>query len=297
MVDNRISTTPLELVTIMIKRLLLPLDPSPYTDAALKFAIRIAKHYDAEITGLVILDIPGIEKSIGPVPLGAIHYAEQLEKEKSAIAEKHIEELLSNFSKICSQNQVKYKEANLQGSPSERILAESIYFDAVVMGLRTYFHFETQVQAGDSLAKILDHSVTPIYAIPKNYELPNFEDRKLKVLITISEPLSSARAIQRFVQVAEPDRSDIFIIVEAKDENTALFHMNETEKYLKTHNFRIVSKEWTSRSLIDEIDEKYLGKTDVIVIGNDTKRGLFSFSINDVANSMIKLNRVPLLIG
>lgn len=280
----------------MIKRLLLPLDPSTYTESALNFAMRIAKFHDAEITGLVILDIPGIERSIGPVPLGAIHYAEQLEKEKEKEAEIHIEELLNKFRKFCIEHQLKYKEAHLQGSPSERILAESIYFDAVVMGLRTYFHFETQTEAGDSLAKILDQSVTPIYAIPKNYDIPAYGSTKLKILLTVSEPMSSARAIQRFVQLGLPSITDISIIVEAQEESSALFQMNETEQYLLTHGFKVISKEWTKRKLSDVIDEKYIGKVDIIVIGNDTKRGFFS-SINEVANSMIDLNRIPLLIG
>ncbi len=66
----------------MIRRILIPLDPSPYSESALQLACIIAKEYDAEVTGLVILDIPGIEDSIGPVPIGGIHLAEKLEKEK-----------------------------------------------------------------------------------------------------------------------------------------------------------------------------------------------------------------------
>ena len=53
----------------MIKRILLPLDSSPYTDTAMEIGCDLAERHGAELTGLVILDIPGIEKSIGPVPL------------------------------------------------------------------------------------------------------------------------------------------------------------------------------------------------------------------------------------
>jgi len=54
----------------MIKRILLPLDASPFTAAATEAACLLAKNQDAQITGLVVIDIPGIKKSIGPVPLG-----------------------------------------------------------------------------------------------------------------------------------------------------------------------------------------------------------------------------------
>ena len=47
---------------IVIKRILIPLDPSPYSKSALNLACIIAKVYNDELTGLVILDIPGIEE-------------------------------------------------------------------------------------------------------------------------------------------------------------------------------------------------------------------------------------------
>ena len=78
----------------MIKRILVPLDPSPYSKSAVQLACQIAKIYQAEVTGLVILDLPGIEDSIGPVPLGGIYMADKLEKEKTQEAKKRIEMLL-----------------------------------------------------------------------------------------------------------------------------------------------------------------------------------------------------------
>jgi nucleotide-binding universal stress UspA family protein len=55
----------------MIKRILVPLDHSPFTDTAMNIATTITRINEAELTGLVVIDIPGIEKSIGPIPVGA----------------------------------------------------------------------------------------------------------------------------------------------------------------------------------------------------------------------------------
>ena len=94
----------------MIKRILVPLDPSPYSKSALNLACIIAKVYDAELTGLVILDIPGIEDSIGPVPIGGLYYAEKLEKEKKEEAQKRIDGLLKNFKKKCEKETVNQRK-------------------------------------------------------------------------------------------------------------------------------------------------------------------------------------------
>ena len=77
----------------MIKRILLPLDASPFTAAATEAACVLARDQGARITGLVVLDVPGIEKSIGPVPLGAGHYAKRLEGSRREEAEKLVDEL------------------------------------------------------------------------------------------------------------------------------------------------------------------------------------------------------------
>ena len=82
-----------------MRRILVPLDPSPYSESALNLACVVAKIYNAEVTGMVILDIPGIQDSIGPIPIGGIHLAEKLEKEKREEAKQRISLLLDKFKK------------------------------------------------------------------------------------------------------------------------------------------------------------------------------------------------------
>ncbi len=83
----------------MIKRILLPLDNSQYADDAIELGSVIARKLDAELTGLVILDITGIERSMGLVPVGAIHYAEKIEKSIIRNTEDPINDLLARFEK------------------------------------------------------------------------------------------------------------------------------------------------------------------------------------------------------
>lgn len=63
----------------MIKRILIPLDSSPYTDTAIEMGCDLAKRHDAELTGLVVLDIPGIKETISTVPIGGLYYVDVLE--------------------------------------------------------------------------------------------------------------------------------------------------------------------------------------------------------------------------
>lgn len=281
----------------MIRRILTPLDPSPFTETAITLATTIAKQLDAEITGLVVLDIPGISKSIGPLPPGGIYYGEQLEHKKMEEAETLIGQLLRKFKRSCKKAGVSYRVANLQGSPSQRILQESIYYDAIVMGMRTFFHFETGNKAGDSLKKLLDHSVTPIYAVPEKFNIPNIPDEKFKVLLAFDGSLPAARAMQRFAQLASPGIMQVNILTSGDEENDAEYMLNEAEAYLTAHSFNNINKIWTSKHIIKAIDEDYIDAMDLIVVGANSKGGLLDFFLGSLTEHLIDVAKKPLLIG
>ena len=281
----------------MIKRILIPLDPSPFTESALKIGTTMAKINQAELTGLVILDIPGIEKSIGPVPLGGLHYAEKIEKAKQKEAADRIQQLQEKFKNICENEGVSYRLAELQGSPSERIIQESIFYDAILIGMRTFFHFETQDSPGDSLEKILDETITPVYAVPEKLDLPNVPIEKIRVLIAFDGSLPSARALQRIAQLAPVDIFEVRLLISEEDEEKAHYYLNEAESYLKCHNVNNIQKEWIKDNIKDAIDQKYLDWAHVIVVGAHSKAGLFQFMVGSLTQHLIKIAKKPILIG
>lgn len=186
----------------MIKRILVPLDPSPYTDTTIRMAVMMAKIYDAQLTGLVVLDIPGIEKSIGAIPAGALHFAEKIELAKKTEASQRIEILMDKFRDVCEKEGVAFTEAHEQGYPSHQIIEVSKYYDLMILGLRTYYHFETTDKAGDSLEKLLKESITPIIGVPQDFYIDVLGGEKIKVLIAFDGGLQSARALQRFAHSA-----------------------------------------------------------------------------------------------
>ena len=55
-------------------KILLGLDGSSYAEAAVEYACQIALAHSAAITGVAIIDLPGIQSTGGPVPLGGAHY-------------------------------------------------------------------------------------------------------------------------------------------------------------------------------------------------------------------------------
>ena len=59
-------------------QILLGLDGSPHAQAATEYACQIALAHNAAITGVAIIDQPGIQSSSGPVPIGGTHYETEI---------------------------------------------------------------------------------------------------------------------------------------------------------------------------------------------------------------------------
>jgi len=289
----------------MIRRILVPLDPSPYTAAATAYAGSIAKALDAEVTGLAVLDLPALEEPVAPVPLttpyapgefyylGGIYYAEQLEEGKLEGARERVDALLDRFREHCEANGLACRLAEEQGTPSERIIQSAMYYDLVVMGLRTYYHFETSDKPGDSLDKVLGHSITPVIAVTASF-VP--KDR-LSAVIAYDGSLPAARAMQHFAQLARTCDFDLTVLMAYDDEEVAAYHLDRAVEYLEAHGFRDVKKAWTGHPITRAIDEEYLGRVDVVIVGPHSKRGLFHFRVGSLTKHLIEAERAVVFIG
>ncbi len=283
----------------MIKRILIPLDPSPFSKKALATAIEMAKVHHAEVTGLVVLDIPGIEKSIGSIPAGAAHYARELEKSKVEAAHKRINILMQKFRNSCKEAGIKFEEHERQGIPSDKILEEAKFYDLLVIGSKTFFHFESQDEPGDSFSEILDEAVTPLLAVPESLKIPSADNGPFNALICFDGEKPSCRALQRFAQVGWPDALDIRVkILMSHDYNKLASHyLNDAEKYLRAHGFKDVETVYTSKNIIKYVDDNMMDWPDIFVIGAHSSKGILDFMAGSLMKYLVKEAKKPIFIG
>lgn len=280
----------------MLKRILVPLDHSPFTDGAIELACSLAAHHDAELTGLVVLDIPGIHKSIGPVPIGAGQYAQKLEKSRTGEAESRIKTLLDGFCDKCKKAGVSHREAEVQGSPHESIFHRSMYYDATVMGLRTFFDFKATAQAGVPLDKVLARSAGPVIGVPKSSINIDFGS-KMRFLVAFNASLPAARSLHSITAIASPALSEVTLVMSDPDEQKARHHLKRASDYLAVHGFHSVNAEWSDAGIISLIDKHYLKNADMVVVGAHSKVPLIDFMVGSVAKHLINIAIKPVIIA
>lgn len=281
----------------MIKRILVPLDFSSYTETAIQTACRYAKLHQAEVTGMVILDVTGIEHSIGPVPLGGEEYAERLEAHKIKKAKKHIQILLDRFKTACERARVSHREAEFQGSPSTTIVEEALFYDVVIMGLRTFYHFETSDEPGKTLDHVLAHCETPIYGVPEKFNEPDWAKQDIHVLIGYDGSQLAITAMKHFVRIAPIDKIHVKLLMSHPDEAIAKEMLQKAEAYLQACGVKKLEKVRTSQPIIEAVEKTYGKWADIFVVGAHSKKGLFDFMVGSLTKSLIKNAQKPVFIG
>ncbi|MFH2044655.1 MAG: universal stress protein [Pseudomonadota bacterium] len=275
----------------MISNILLPLDFSSYTDSALQYACFVAKRQEATITGTAVLIEPGIQKCFGPAYAKMPSWTEKLDKRVLEQINQRITKVLDKFNKTCEAEGVAHETTEFQGTCTEQIMFQSMFYDLLVMGFRSSYYFDELENVEMPLEKILSHTITPILAVPKNF-IPI-----RKALIAFDGSLPAARAMKCFANISRDKEVEFIILMSHPEQDTAMYYLNKAKEYMKAHGQPIIKTEWTSRNIITEIKEKYMDEVDMFIAGVHSKDALKSFFLGSLIKYLLREAKKPLFIG
>ncbi|MBI1784946.1 universal stress protein, partial [Candidatus Sumerlaeota bacterium] len=177
----------------MARSILLALDGSPASDAAIDYGIRLARRNpEVRLTGLGILDEGEIR---GPeaVPLGGEAFKEQRDKALLDEAHAKVQSFLAAFQSRCAQAGMNPKIIEARGVPYEEIELEARHHDLVLIERETHFHFETRETESDVFPSLARGSVRPMVAV--STEAPAESG---VILVAYDDSRPAARALQMF---------------------------------------------------------------------------------------------------
>jgi len=282
-----------------MKRFLVPLDPSPYTEATTAFAARLAAATNGQVSGLAVLDLEGVEEAVGPVPLGAGSYAERLTQTLIGRADNQVDAAQATFLERCDKLGVAATAVEEHGAPHQHVFELSKYHDLLVMGTQTYYRFGMDLaEPGDFLHELLvNEGVTPIVAVPAT---AHPAAGPAQVLIAFDGSPSSSRALRAFAQIYQARPADfgpIKLVTAAADENDTKQLRERAVGYLRTYGMDDVTTMWTARTIKDWMRHEEGGWADFFVVGTHSKTGLFDFQAGGLPRMLIEQNRRPVLLG
>ncbi len=283
----------------MIKRILVALDPDPDTPVATRFALRLAKRFDAGITGMAVVDTTNFHIEAGGGGLGGGFYGHEIWTELTEDTRKEALRLLENFKSMVEKENVNHTAIKKEGVSYLRIIEEMKYHDLLIVGRDPHFYYGDPEVETDTLAQVVKGGVAPTLIVTEEY------NEVEKVLIAFDGSAPAARSLQGFVQLLPYGKDiDIELLNISKGDSTddidqSAAVLNQAETYLKSHNFNYVSKKVMGKGKpSDQILERGREfEPNLIVLGAHSVSAVRRATFGSTTHDLIKKTETPLFLS
>lgn len=282
----------------MIKRILVALDPDVDTQVATKYGIRLAKEFDASLTGLAVVDHEQIAAGVGGGGIGTIYYAEQLRDYLTENTRQEAGRLLAAFEKTVSRSGVKHSQVMAEGVPYERIIEDMKYHDILIVGRDSHFFYGHPEKKTDTLAKVVKKGNAPTLVVTESYR-----DVK-KVLVAFDGSAAVARTLQWFVHLLPYGKNLAMelVIVDTegskKSRDQANLVLRLVEEYLKAHGFEFINKTiLTGKNPGEElINSGFETSADLFILGAHSMSAIKRLTFGSTTHHLVTNSKVPMFM-
>ena len=274
----------------MIKRILVGIGGTEFTDVAIERALEIAKIHDAIVTGVTVVDIKRLQK-VGPVPLGGAAYADKLRKKRTEITKERIEQAVTKCEDGCRKSGIACKIEQETGDPFELMISHARYNDITIFGLRSLFDYGLTPEPRDALIRLVSQGVRPIVAVSPQYR----EIRR--VLVAYNGSMESAKAMRRYVQLRPWANVTLRIVFLGDENERAQGLLEDARGYCQAHGFDAETELVKAPAKNGLIEYAQANDFDLIVMGNSSRSILVRQIVGDTVLSTIQQADRPLFLA
>ena len=269
--------------------ILLGLDGSPYAQAAIEYACQIALGHNATITGVAIIDQPGIQLSSGPVPIGGAHYDIRLEEQLVEETQAQAKTILDDFARICEARKIKTVLHADTGSPVSELIEESKFHDFIVIGKRTSFEYNAN-ETYATLERVLKNGLIPVLAVPDSV-------REIKkVLVAYDNSIPASKAVHMFLLLGIWRTCEITLLTVNNDAAAAQELLGNLGGFFETYGIKPTLA--TRNGHPDTVVKSYIAENDIdmLVMGAYGRKSVREFFVGSVTHHLIHETEIPLFL-
>lgn len=283
----------------MIKRIVVALDPDEDTPVATKYAIRLAKRFDASLTGLAVVDKSNIDAALTFGGYGTELRGQEIWAEMADETRKVAVRLLDKFRSSAEKEGVRYRNLKKHGASFELIIEEMKYHDLLIVGRDSRFFYNQPDMDSGTLAKVVKGGVAPTLVVTDQYK--DVE----RILVAFDGSAPAAKSLKSFVHLL-PYGKDIEIelvniadgeSMEDMDRSSAI--LKQAEEYLKDHHFSYITKVVLDKGNPGEriIDRQIDKGPDLVLMGAHSVSALRRATFGSTTHHMITNSRGPLFLS
>jgi nucleotide-binding universal stress UspA family protein len=226
--------------TNMIRTILLALDQSPTTRrSSTELGITWAKRFNAELTGVAIVDAPWTYPMLSTGVGAATHGRSRASLER--IARESATTMLDEFRERCNAAEVKQRTRCETGDPVQVLLALHEDCDVTLLAQHARYRFLTPDEPDEVLTEVLRRSSKPVVAVPETIPA------RSEVLVAYDGSPAAHDALRSFAESQLGIDRPVTVVCAAEDEAAAARCADEAARFLDYHDVKatvhpIVSK-------------------------------------------------------
>ena len=270
-------------------KILLGLDGSPYAQAAIEYACQLALNHNASITGVAIINRPGIQSSSGPMPIGGAHYEVQREEQLLEATEQKAKAILNDFARICDDRKINAVLHADTGSPFSEIIEESKFHDFIVIGKRTFFEYDANETYG-TLERILKNGLIPVLAVPDSV-------REIKkVLVAYDDSIPASKVVHMFLLLGIWNACDITLLTVNDSAQAAQELLGNLGGFFESYGIKPSLA--TRSGPPDTAVKSYIAENDIdmLAMGAYGRKSVRKFFVGSVTQHLIQETDIPLFL-
>lgn len=274
----------------MIKRILVALSGTPFTEASIAHAVELGRAHGAELTGVTDVDLARLA-NVGPVPVGAGAAAQELIEQRLQLTQQHIEESIARFEAACGEAGLPHSVARETADPFDAIVSLWRYHDLTVAGLRGLFEYGVVHNPDDTLCRLIARGVRPLLAVARSARPVR------RVLVAYNGSMESAKAMKRFVQMRIWPRVAIKIVcfeLKAPDARTLL---SDAARYCAAHGMQAEVEHVPGHAKEKLLEHASGWGADLIVMGTTSRARILRHLLGDTALHALRHAEVPLFLS
>jgi nucleotide-binding universal stress UspA family protein len=274
----------------MLRGILVGLDGTPFSDAALTLGLQWAKAANAILAGQTVIDRPGLNAA--GIVAGSGYFKLAVDDKKLAEEKAAADQLLDAFESRCTTAGVTGKRLQEVGDPASSILAQAQRYDLILLGQETRFKAMPGGSPCDTLDKVLHSPPRPVVAAPAS-----LGEGKTAV-IGFDGSLQASRTLAAYVSTGLASVYENVVVTIDTEFEEATRTAERAVDYLALHGVPVKPRPVETRLdpasiLLDHASQLQAG---LVVMGAFGHSPLREFFFGSTTRGVLRDSKVPVML-
>jgi nucleotide-binding universal stress UspA family protein len=275
----------------VLRSILVALDATPASAAAQQLALRLARKFSSQITGLAVLDRAYITAPTA-VGIGGMAFKQHRDQVKLAEAKAFLARIENIFKQSSKESGASWQILEAEGEPYKLIEMESGRHDLLVIGKDTDFHFDFSHSTAETVQRLLRDNPRPLLVCPEDAPASG------PIVAAYDGSLRASRALHMLILLGLADNTPVHVVSVADSEEAADSRASYAAELFAKHGIEAIAHGIASAADPEEIilAETEALRAAMIAMGASGHGALRSLFLGSTSKSLLRACPSPLFV-